>query len=276
MESREEQIEHTSAYIQKQTTLTPQIGIILGTGMGQLINHLSDPVTIPYFQIPGFPQIIEKNKEAQEGNMLIGSLAQKPVLIMSKRFHYYEGYTSQHISFPIRVMKRLDVETMIICNCAGGLNPLFKPGDLMIIIDHINFMGTSPLIGPNLNTFGERFPDMKDAYNPDLITLAEQIALEEKMPLHKGVYAAVLGPNLETPAETRFLRSTGADAVGMSTVPEVIVGIHAGMRILGFSIIGNVNLPDAFTPINQEEVVAVANKAESSLIHLIQKIVAKI
>ena len=146
----------------------------------------------------------------------------------------------------------------------------------MLIIDHINFMGTSPLIGPNLESFGERFPDMKDAYDPHLINLAEQIALEEKILIHKGVYVSVIGPNLETPAETRFLRSTGADAVGMSTVPEVIVGIHAGLRILGFSIIGNVNLPDAFTPINQEEVVAIANKAESSLIHLIQKIVAKI
>lgn len=276
MGNREEQIEHTSTYIQKQTALTPKIGIILGTGMGQLINHLSDPVTIPYSHIPGFPQVMEKNKEAQEGEMVIGKLAQKPVLIMSKRFHYYEGYTSQQISFPIRTLKCLGIQTMIICNCAGGLNPLFKPGELMIIIDHINFMGTSPLIGPNLDTFGQRFPDMKDAYNPHLITLAGQIALEEKIPLNKGVYAAVLGPNLETPAETRFLRSTGADAVGMSTVPEVIVGVHANMRILGFSIIGNVNLPDAFTPINQEEVVSVANKAESSLIHLIQKIVAKI
>ena len=276
MENREEKIEHTSAYIQKQITLTPKIGIILGTGMGQLINHLSDTVTIPYSQIPGFPPVMKKNKKDQEGKMVIGKLTQKPVLIMSKRFHYYEGYTSQHISFPIRVMKRLDVQTMIICNCAGGLNPLFKPGELMLIIDHINFMGTSPLIGRNVDTLGQRFPDMKDAYNPHLITLAEQIAREEKILLHKGVYTSVLGPNLETPAETRFLRSTGADAVGMSTVPEVIVGVHAGMRILGFSIIGNVNLPDAFTPINQEEVVAVANKAESSLIHLIKKIVARI
>ena len=273
MENREEHINHTVTSIRKHTSLTPKTGIILGTGMGGLISHLQDMVIIPYGQIPGFASSIEKN---EEGQMVLGKLVQKPVLIMTKRFHYYEGYTSQQISFPIRVMKRLGIQTMIICNCAGGLNPLFKTGELMIIADHINFMGTSPLIGPNLDQFGLRFPDMKDSYDPTLITLAEQIALEEKIRLHKGVYAAVLGPNLETPAETRFLRSAGADAVGMSTVPEVIIGIHAGMSILGFSIISNVNLPDAFEPIHHDEVISVAAKAEPTLIHLLKKIVARI
>ncbi|MGA1874014.1 MAG: purine-nucleoside phosphorylase, partial [bacterium] len=165
---------------------------------------------------------------------------------------------------------------LILCNCAGGLNPSFRPGDIMVITDHINFMGTSPLIGPNPDQFGIRFPDMKDAYDSSFVALAQKVALEERIPLQRGIYIAVSGPNLETPAETRFLRSTGADAVGMSTVPEVIVGIHAGLRVLGFSIISNVNLPDAFKAIDYDEIVAVASRSESRLICLIEKILGRL
>jgi purine-nucleoside phosphorylase len=269
----EEQIEKAVLFIQKQTTINPGIGLVLGTGMGKLAGQVEEASLIPYHQIPGFPP---PTKENEETPLIIGRLVKKPVLIMPKRFHYYEGYTFQQISFPIRLMKRLGIQILILCNCAGGLNPFFLPGDLMVITDHINFMGTSPLIGPNPDQFGIRFPDMKDAYDPSLVALAQKVALEEGIPLQRGIYIAVSGPNLETPAETRFLRSTGADAVGMSTVPEVIVGIHAGLRVLGFSIIGNVNLPDAFKAIDYDEIVSVASRSESRLICLIEKILGQL
>ncbi|MEW6381761.1 MAG: purine-nucleoside phosphorylase [bacterium] len=271
----EKELQQASHFIQEQTGIVPAIGIILGTGMGALLDRLEEAVAVPYARIPGFP-CSAGQEESERERLFLGRLAQKPVLILPKRFHYYEGYTGHQVAFPVRVMKQLGVRTMIACNAAGGLNPLFKAGDLMVIVDHINLMGTSPLIGPNPDWLGLRFPDMKDAYDPQLISLAGQIALEERIPLHKGVYVAVHGPNLETPAETRFLRATGADAVGMSTVPEVIVGIHAGLRILAFSIISNVNLPDAFQAISYEEVVAVAARTEVTLRYLIEKIVARI
>ncbi len=270
MKNLETKITDALNEIKKQTQLLPKIGIILGTGMGGLVKKLKEKTSLPYSQIPGFPYTSEKSEQEQ---LIIGQLSGKPILIMPKRFHYYEGFTSAQISFPIRLLSRLGIQMMIICNCAGGLNPLFQPGDLMAIVDHINLLGTSPLIGPNQDTFGPRFPDMKNAYDPELIIQAENIALEEKIRLHKGVYIAVHGPNLETPAETRFLRSIGGDAIGMSTVPEVIVGVHAGLCILGFSIISNVNLPDAFKVIDYDEIVAVASEAESKLINLIVKLV---
>jgi len=273
----EKQLDQAFCFIQEQTSIIPQIGIILGTGMGELLNRLEEPASIPYSSIPWFshtfPHVSSEGTEREK--LVLGKLAQKPVIVLPKRFHYYEGYNSHQIALPIRVMKKLGVRTLIVCNAAGGLNPLFGIGDLMVIVDHINLMGTSPLIGPNPDSLGCRFPDMKDAYDPKLVDLAGQIALEERIRLQKGVYVAVHGPNLETPAETRFLRSTGADAVGMSSVPEVIVAIHAGLRILGFSIISNLNLPDAFQAISYEEVVAVAAKTESTLRYLIEKIVAR-
>jgi len=273
MEDLQKQLQQASDFIRGQTSLAPKIGIILGTGMGALIDRLDGAVAIPYARIPGFPC---GGESTDRERLALGRLAQKPVLILSKRFHYYEGYTSHQISFPIRLMKQLGVQIMIVCNAAGGLNPLLKAADLMVIVDHINLLGTSPLIGPNPDWLGVRFPDMKDAYDPKLVSLAEQVALEERIPLRKGVYVAVHGPNLETPAETRFLRAIGADAVGMSTVPEVIVGVHAGLRILGFSIITNINLPDAFQSISFEEVVAVAARSEATLRYLIEKIIARI
>jgi purine-nucleoside phosphorylase len=296
MEDLKRQLERASSFIQEQTGITPRIGIILGTGMGDLLNWLESPASIPYSSIPWFPHAIEEGAESAKGagsagsagnalsagsagmekeKLVLGKLARKPVIVLPKRFHYYEGYTARQIAFPIRLMRELGVRTLIVCNTAGGLNPLFSIGDLMVIVDHINLIGTSPLIGPNPDWLGIRFPDMKDAYDPQLVRLAGQIALEEKIHLQKGVYVAVHGPNLETPAETRFLRSTGADAVGMSTVPEVIVGIHAGLRILGFSIISNLNLADAFQAIDYEEIVRVAAKTESTLRYLIEKIVAR-
>jgi len=281
MEDLKRQLESASGFIHEQAGITPRIGIILGTGMGDLLNWLESPASIPYSSIPWFPHAIEEGAGSTESEgmekekLVLGKLVRKPVIVLPKRFHYYEGYSARQIAFPIRLMRELGVQTLIVCNAAGGLNPLFSIGDLMVIVDHINLIGTSPLIGPNPDWLGIRFPDMKDAYDPQLVRLAGQIALEEKIHLQKGVYVAVHGPNLETPAETRFLRSTGADAVGMSTVPEVIVGIHAGLRILGFSIISNLNLADAFQAISYEEIVSVAAKTESTLRYLIEKIVAR-
>ncbi|MEW5804581.1 MAG: purine-nucleoside phosphorylase [bacterium] len=272
MEDLERQLEQASCFIQEKTSIVPKIGIILGTGMGELLNQLEESVAIPYSRIPGFPC---SDEASEREKLVLGKLAKKPVVVLPKRFHYYEGYNSQQIAFPVRTMKKLGVRTLIVCNTAGGLNPLFNVGDLMVIVDHINLMGTSPLIGPNPDWLGLRFPDMKDAYDPELIKMAGHIALEERISLQKGVYIAVHGPNLETPAETRFLRMAGADAVGMSTVPEVIVAIHAGLRILGLSIISNLNLPDAFQAISYEDVVSVAAKTESTLRYLIEKIVAR-
>jgi len=271
-EDLKKQLDQASCFIQEKISIVPRICIILGTGMGELLNRLEEPSSIPYSSIPQFPHSEEGGEREK---LFFGKLARKPVVVLPKRFHYYEGYNSHQIAFPVRVMKKLGVHTLIVCNAAGGLNPLFGIGDLMVIVDHINLMGTSPLIGPNPDWLGERFPDMKDAYDPKLVDMAGQIALEERIRLQKGVYVAVHGPNLETPAETRFLRSTGADAVGMSSVPEVIVAVHAGLRVLGFSIISNLNLPDAFQAISYDEVVAVAAKTESTLRYLIEKIVAR-
>lgn len=273
MEHIEQKITAAVEAIRKQITSPPTIAITLGTGMGELVERLQQKVSLPYSRIPGFPSSGAENKQEQ---LVLGQWSGQSVIIMPKRFHYYEGFTSQQIAFPVRVFKRLGVQTLIMCNCAGGLNPLFRPGDLMVVVDHINLMGMSPLLGPNSEEIGPRFPDMKDAYDPRLISLTEQIALEEKIWLQKGVYVAVLGPHLETPAETRFLRATGADAIGMSTVPEVILGVHAGLKILVLSIIGNVNLPDAFQPIDYQKIVEVASQTESKLISLVEKIVGRL
>jgi purine-nucleoside phosphorylase len=214
--------------------------------------------------------------EGHAGRLIFGHLGGKNAVVMQGRAHFYEGHPLARITLPVRVMKRLGVEILIISNAAGGLNPLFAPGDVMVISDHINLTGQNPLIGPNLGSLGPRFPDMAAVYDRPLIQAAEQVALEEKIKLLKGIYVGVAGPNLETPAETRFLRMIGADAVGMSTIPEVIVGVHCGMRILGFSAISNVNLPDCMKPTTLEEILANAGAAGEKMIRIVEGVCRRI
>jgi purine-nucleoside phosphorylase len=259
--------------IRTKTQVTPQIGIILGTGLGALAKEIKTETVIPYEEIPHF---VRSTVEFHAGKLIFGELGGKKVVAMQGRFHYYEGYTMQQITFPVRVIKMLGANILLISNASGGMNPQFKAGDIMIMTDHINLLGDNPLIGSNDETLGPRFPDMSEPYNKELIELAEQIALEEKIKIQKGVYVAVPGPNLETRAEYRFLRSIGADVVGMSTIPEDIVAVHMDMKVLGLSVITDECFPDALKPANIEEIIKVAGNTEPKLTLLMKKIIEKI
>jgi len=255
--------------------MKPDIGIILGTGLGGLAKEIRKETVIDYEQIPHFPV---STVESHHGKLIFGTLAGKKVVAMQGRFHYYEGYTMRQITLPVRVMGArggLGVKNLLISNAAGALNPLFRRGDVMIIVDHINLLGDNPLIGPNDDDLGPRFPDMSEAYNRKLVALAEGVALDQKIRVQKGVYAAMPGPNLETAAEYRFLRIIGADAVGMSTIPETIVANHMGMKVLGVSIITDECFPDALRPTNVEEIIAVANRAEPKLTRIMKEVVRR-
>ena len=260
------QIEEAAAAIRARCDAAPGIAIVLGTGLSALAERIEDATLIRYDAIPHFPQA---TVDHHPGELVIGRLAGKTVLAMSGRFHTYEGYSSQQVTFPIRVAKALGVHTLIVSNAAGGLNPQFGAGDLMVITDHINLMGDNPLIGPNDDSLGPRFPDMSEPYTRALSTLAGQIALDAGVKLQRGVYVAVTGPCLETAAEYRFLRAAGADAVGMSTVPEVIVAVHAGLRVLGFSAITDECLPDALEAVDIDRIIATANRIEPVLTDLV-------
>jgi purine-nucleoside phosphorylase len=273
MSDWKQQIEEATASIRAQTDAKPKIGIILGTGLGQLGQGIDIKKAIGYETIANFPR---STVESHAGRLLFGEVSGKSVVAMEGRFHYYEGYTMQQVTLPVRVMHQLGVEILIVSNACGGLNPQFERGDIMAIADHINFQGVNPLTGPNLDDFGPRFPDMCDCYDPDLIALAEQAALDMKIPLKKGVYVSVAGPNLETAAEYRMLRIWGADVVGMSTVPEVIVARQQGTRVAGFSIITDMGLPDALEPTSHQKIVAVASKAEPILSRLIGEFVKRL
>jgi purine-nucleoside phosphorylase len=273
MQGLKEKIKETVDLIRKKTTLKPDVGIILGTGLGQLAQSIEIESTISYDQIPNFPV---STVESHAGRLIFGTLSAKKVVAMQGRFHFYEGYTMQEITFPVRVMKELGAQMLLVSNACGGLNPQFKAGDIMAITDHINLQGGNPLIGVNDETLGPRFPDMYNCYDKDLVDLAEETALELGIKLQKGVYVSVAGPNLETAAEYRFLRGIGADVVGMSTVPEVIAARHQGTKVLGFSIVTDMGLPDALKPTNLDEIIAVANKSEPVLTRLLTKIVEKI
>lgn len=268
-----QQIQESVQYIRSHTEMRPTIGIILGTGLGALAKEITQKVVIEYEDIPHFPV---STVESHHGKLIFGKLAGKNVVAMQGRFHYYEGYTMQQISFPVRVMKFLGVKNLLISNAAGGMNPHFKRGDIMIITDHINLQGDNPLIGKNDNIMGPRFPDMSEPYSKELIELAEQTALNLKFKVQRGVFVAVQGPNLETKSEYRFLRFIGADAVGMSTVPENIVANHMGLKVLGFSIITDECFPDSLKPASVEEIIAVANKAEPKLTSIMKEVVKKI
>ncbi len=259
--------------IRLTTSARPSIGIILGTGLGELAERIEQECAIPYENIPHFPV---STVESHRGRLIFGRLSGREVVAMQGRFHYYEGYTMQQITFPVRVMHALGVRTLIVSNAAGGLNPLFRRGDLMIIVDHINLMGDNPLIGPNDESLGPRFPDMSQPYSQRLIALAEELALELRLKVQKGVYVALTGPSLETRAEYRFLRFIGADAVGMSTVPEVIVARHMNMEVFGLSIITDECFPDALQPLSLEEVLQAARTAEPKMTRLISELVARL
>jgi purine-nucleoside phosphorylase len=267
------EIEESYLFISKRVMMKPRVGIILGTGLGKLVDAVSVRQSLPYDDIPHFPV---STVEGHAGRLLFGRLAGKNVLLMQGRAHGYEGYTPHRITLPVRVMKRLGIEILIISNAAGGLNPFFSAGDVMVISDHINLTGLNPLVGPNLDPFGPRFPDMVEAYDRELIRAAEQAAAGENIRLQKGVYAGVTGPSLETPAETRFLRMAGADAVGMSTIPEVIVGIHCGLRILGLSAISNLNLPECMQPATMKEILKNAARAGKKMGKIIEGVLKKI
>ncbi|HYF03626.1 MAG TPA: purine-nucleoside phosphorylase [Patescibacteria group bacterium] len=267
------QIQETTSFLKNHISAQPEIGIILGTGLGRLAHEIEAGAIIPYEDIPHFPH---STVESHKGRLIIGTLGGRQIVAMQGRFHYYEGYSMQQITFPVRVMKALGITTLVVSNACGAMNPLFKKGDVMLMTDHINLLGDNPLIGPNDPELGPRFPDMSEPYSGRLLKLAEEIAIDLKIKVQKGVYVAVAGPNLETRAEYRFLRTIGADVVGMSTVPENIVARHMGMEVLGVSIITDECFPDSLQAVTLEEVLAAAAKAEPKMTALLKEFIAKL
>lgn len=261
------------AFIQEKTDLRPNYMLILGTGLGQLADEMQIKGEISYNDIPHFPV---STVESHAGKLLFGTLGGKEVVAMQGRFHYYEGYTMQQIAFPVRVLKENGADTLFVSNACGGMNPNYKRGDIMLIRDHINFLGDNPLIGPNDDDLGPRFPDMSDPYTERLREIAQNVALEETIPMHQGVYIALSGPMLETKSEYRFLRLLGADVVGMSTVPEVIAAVHMGMDVLGVSVITDECFPDSLQPVNIEEILDAAAMAEPKMTKVIIRVLEKL
>ncbi|HZH81153.1 MAG TPA: purine-nucleoside phosphorylase, partial [Gemmatimonadales bacterium] len=266
-------IEAAVRAVRARTTLTPDVAIVLGTGLGGLADEMDVEARIPYGDIPGFPR---STVESHAGRLLAGTLAGRRVVAMQGRVHLYEGYSPQEIAFPVRVLARLGARTLVVSNACGGMHPLWSPGDLMLIADHINLLGANPLVGPNDDRLGPRFPDMSEPYDAELRSLARAVALALGVPLREGVYVAVTGPNLETRAEYRMLRALGADVVGMSTVPEVITAAHMGLRVLGLSIITDQCLPDALAPASLEQILAVAREAEPRLTALVRGVIERL
>jgi len=271
--SLREKIKEAGEFIQSKTKIKPRIGIILGTGLGDLTKEIEIESRLSYQNIPYFAV---STTPGHEGSLILGRLVGKMIIAMQGRFHFYEGYSLEEITFPLRVMKYMGVNVIIESNAAGGMNPNFKAGDLMVITDHINLIGNNPLIGPNDDKLGPRFVDMCEPYDKELIELYEKVAMRERIRIHRGVYVGVSGPNLETPAEYRFLRLIGADAVGMSTVPEVIVAKHSGLKVLGISCITDECFPDKLEPVNLAKLIKVANLAEPKMTRLIKGILGEI
>jgi len=268
-----DRIQEAAAVVRGRTRLEPEVGIILGTGLGGLADEISVDASIPYESLPGFPL---STVESHAGRLLLGRMGKRPVVAMQGRFHRYEGYGLAEVTFPVRVMRALGAQTLVVSNACGGMNPLWQPGDLVLLSDHINLLGDNPLIGANDDRLGPRFPDMSDPYDAELRVLTRTLAADLGIRLREGVYVAVPGPNLETRAEYRMLRAMGADVVGMSTVPEVIVASHAGMRTVGISIITDQCLPDALEPANIERIIDTAKRAEPSLTRLIARLVERL
>jgi purine-nucleoside phosphorylase len=266
-------IDEAHDFLRQRTRGRPEVGVILGTGLGDFTDMLESEHVVPYAEIPHFPV---STVESHAGELHIGRLAGRSTAVMKGRVHYYEGYTMQQVAFPVRVLKALGCRTLIITNACGGMNPDMPPGSIVVTTDHINLMGDNPLIGENDDDLGPRFPDMSEPYTRRLITLAEQVALDLKIPLQRAVFVGVAGPNLETAAEYRFLRWIGADVVGMSLVPETIAAVHGGQRVLAFNVITDSSLPDNLQPIDIAQVLAVAGRAAPSLMRLISEVVRRL
>jgi len=268
-----ERVQHAADMVRVRWNHTAQIAVILGTGLGKLAEAIERPTIIEYPEIPDFPV---STVESHAGRLLCGTLAGKRVIAMQGRFHRYEGYTLQQVTFPVRVLRELGAKTLIVSNACGVVRPDWRPGELMLLADHINLLGDNPLIGPNDDRLGPRFPDMSQPYDESLRALARDVAREHQIVLREGVYVAVPGPNLETRAEYRMVRELGGDVVGMSTVPEVIVAVHGGMRVLGISIITDEAVPETLEPTTLERIVAAANAAEPSLTSLVRGVIARL
>ncbi len=268
-----ERVGETVAVIRRKAQEPPMIGIILGTGLGGFGEKIEGARTFPYERLPHFPQ---STVESHKGQLIFGKVSKQPVVVMEGRFHCYEGYSPEEVTYPVRVMQALGTRLLIVTNASGGMNPYYSAGDLMVVTDHINLMGINPLIGPNDERLGLRFPDMSSPYDPKLVALAQHVADECNISLHQGVYVAVSGPNLETRAEYRFLRNIGADAVGMSTIPEVLVAIHAGMRVLAVSCITDRCIPETLKPASVEEIIRIANEAGPKLAQLLTRVIEQI
>lgn len=266
-------IQEAADYIRTKSSVTPKLGLILGSGLGVLAEHIDDAVSIAYQDIPYFPQ---STVEGHAGELLIGSVQGTPVVLMKGRFHMYEGYGPELTAFPVRVMKALGVSRLLVTNAAGGINTSYEPGDLMLISDHINMTGRNPLVGPNDPELGARFPDMSEAYSRKLREIAKQVAYEKDIPLQEGVYVGLLGPSYETPAEIRMFRTLGADAVGMSTVSEVIVARHAGIEVLGISCISNMAAGILDQPLSHDEVIETTDRVREKFLNLVLGIIPKL
>ncbi len=265
------QIEEAISKIRQHWDSSPKAGIILGTGLGSLVEKIDVEVKLDYEEIPNFPR---STATSHAGRLICGRLNGLPVMAMEGRFHMYEGYSLKQITLPVRIMKRMGAEILVVSNACGGMNPYFSAGDIMVIEDHINLMGDNPLIGINDDRLGPRFPDMCEPYDKRLIQTALEVARRENIGAHQGVFVAVAGPNLETRAEYRFLRTIGADAVGMSTVPEVIVAVHCGLQVVGFSIVTDLCFPDSLEPADIDKIIATANAAEPKLTALVMGVLA--
>ena len=266
-----EEIKFTSEYIKKKVNgFAPEFGIILGTGLGGLVKEITAEHVLPYEEIPNFPV---STVEGHSGRLIFGDLGGKKVVAMQGRFHYYEGYDMHQVVFPVRVMKFLGIKKLVVSNASGGVNPNFEIGDCMIITDHINMFPSNPLMGRNMSELGPRFPDFSEAYNKKMIAMAKDIAKENNYRVVEGVYAGLSGPCLETPAEYTYVRNTGADTVGMSTVPEVIAAVHMGIPCFGMSIITDLGVPGKIVKVTHEEVQQVAAKAEPIMTHIIKELV---
>ncbi|MCX6245504.1 MAG: purine-nucleoside phosphorylase [Bacteroidetes bacterium] len=268
-----EKIKETVDFLKSRISIGPEIGIILGTGLGGLVNEIEKLHTIPYATIPNFPV---STVDGHNGQLIFGKMSGKNIVAMQGRFHYYEGYTMQEVAFPVRVMKLLGIRILIVSNASGGVNPAFEVGDLMIIEDHINLMKDNPLIGRNENELGTRFPDMGHAYDADLIAKVFRIAESHDIHLKKGVYAAVSGPTFETPAEYRYIRAIGADAVGMSTIPEVIAARHMGLRCFAFSVISDLGVPGKIVEITHKDVIQAASNVEPKMTMILKEMIGSL
>ena len=269
-----QQVEEAVTFLRSRLPVMPEVLIQLGTGLGNLVEAMEDSIVLPYEEIPGFPR---STVTSHAGNLLCGTLAGKACAVLQGRFHYYEGYSTREVGFPVRVLSLLGVRTAIITNASGGLKTSWQAGTIMIHKDHINHLPDNPLRGPNIDAWGPRFPDLSEPYDPTLRKLAQQAAWRLKFPdVAEGTYICIPGPSLETPAETRMFKQWGADAVGMSSVPEIITALHGGLQVLGLSVVANINDPDNFIPILLEDIVEAANQAEPKLQKMILAIVQEI